>query len=158
MGADLIVYIAVGPKHLDIHESKKKEAIENAKAISEFASRWAAAEDVNDQEMDSFNPDTALAEMKSRGLYVDDAAWSELDDVRDLIGMDAEAFVEKFIFWWNDDKVNSRDVSWREMPDDPNTNIVVAGEMTWGESPSGDGWQMLNRAGNLGLLHHFGIC
>ena len=77
---------------------------------------------------------------------------SELDDIdfkkpEDVVG--------KFADFWEGGA--ARDLSQRDDPDDRKQQIVVAGEMSWGDEPGGYGYQMLKMASQYGLLELFGI-
>jgi hypothetical protein len=50
-----------------------------------------------------------------------------------------------------------RDTCSREDPDNPHKKLVYAGEMSWGDEPQGQGYQMLKRALAWGFAEALGI-
>lgn len=64
-------------------------------------------------------------------------------------------FLKGFLDFWNRD--TPRDTVKRTDPDDPEQQIVVAGEMSWGDEPGGYGYQMLKAADYLQLMPLLGI-
>lgn len=127
MGADLIGYLVVGPNKLD--EDKKS-------AVIALFDLWAEKTKGLD---DGDDPEAATIEME-------DGRMASLDDVMDITAVlghwrDGAAFVEALWGWWDR---GSKDSASREMPGDPTRCIYFAGEMTWGDTPEGLGYELLD--------------
>jgi hypothetical protein len=75
-----------------------------------------------------------------------------MDDMQPPEGVFAEKALDEFVTWWNDDDRFARDTSW--CPDRYRKDgvVVYAGEMTWGDSPSGVGYEHLDAMVTTGLL------
>lgn len=138
MGAELITYILKGPAELD--ESKRESAIKLAESVINLARELKAkGDDVTEKDWQSLRLLT--------GCDVEDA----LDS---LAEMRAEEVVRDVYEAWSE---NFRDVNGRYDPDDGDQKIVVAGELSWGDTPQGAGYRAFDAAAKLGLFEHFGI-
>jgi hypothetical protein len=136
MGADLICYMVKGPEDLD--ESKRDEAIQKVdKFILDVRSFLDAQEKGETTE-------------EHRLYFADLEEW----DLEKIADSEAEEIVDELFAAWNGDY---RDTSHRPDPDDKNQRFVVAGEMSWGDEPSGGGYQGLKMAEKVGLFEFFGL-
>lgn len=50
-----------------------------------------------------------------------------------------------------------RDLAYRDDPDKSRRKVVVAGELSWGDEPDGRGYQMLKKAFGLGIAQLLGV-
>lgn len=50
-----------------------------------------------------------------------------------------------------------RDLSFRDDPEKPGRKVVVAGEMSWGDEPDGHGYQLLKKAFGLTIAQRLGL-
>lgn len=135
MGADLIAYICKGPQKLD--RSKRDAAVAHTTEIVELAKISGDSEDALDGLLEKFGD------------------LSGFEDLESVANIEPAEFVDSFIETW--DNCDCRDMSFRTDPDDENQKIVVAGELSWGDTPEGEGYTALNTATVLGLMLIFGI-
>ena len=63
--------------------------------------------------------------------------------------------IQEFADGWN--KGCFRDMAARQDPDNPARQIVVAGDMSWGDEPDGLGYQLLKKAFGLGIAQLLGV-
>lgn len=136
MGAELITYIVKGPAKLD--ESKREQAVDLAKDVI------AARELVEKDEITE----------KDRQMFALLAGTFDEDDLLAIAELDAEKVVDSLFETWAEEY---RDVNGRYDPDDEGQKIVVAGEMSWGDSPQGGGYQAFDAVAKLGLFEFFGL-
>ena len=66
---------------------------------------------------------------------------------------DFDTFMKEMEAW----PPGGRDVSMRQDPDDAKTVLVFAGEMTWGDSPSGYGYGYIHKLMSTGLGASVGV-
>lgn len=66
---------------------------------------------------------------------------------------DFDTFMKEMEVW----PPGARDVASRRDPDDPDSVLVFAGEMSWGDSPSGYGYEYLNKLMTTGLGKLVGV-
>jgi hypothetical protein len=186
MGADLICYIAVGPKRISFDERK---TLRLAKEVRKYLDTCIAAaegvllgrKDVRDPRQSpveakrSVTLHLALSEgdktpkFRSLDRLRSSPRYQEL--VRGVLSdcdLDVEA-AEVFAGGLQDlasvvrgfvDGWNDgcfRDLSSRPDPDKPRRKIVVAGELSWGDEPEGAGYQMLKKAFALGIARRLGV-
>jgi len=64
-----------------------------------------------------------------------------------------DAFMSTMAAW----PPGGRDVAFRQDPDDRKSLLVFAGEMTWGDTPSGCGYDYLNKLMSTGLGALLGV-
>jgi hypothetical protein len=136
MGADLIGYMAVGPTRLP----DTPEALAAAVAVATERQQKVALAFADGESVDSVRID---------GSYY------EAYDAENIAALDPVALVEAFVDLWNEGR--ARDVCWRELPTDPPTKCLFAGDMSWGEEPEGHGYTTLRDADRLGLWHFYGL-
>lgn len=166
MGADLCVYILVGPNELS------DDAVNNAlstyklraEAVNAAQTRVNNSESVLDEHIDMIGK--AFAGVKSGK---DAKAFSTLmigDDPGDLITYQLSELVccdiiksnpdvdpVETIRWW--DQARARDAASRPFGKD--RKIVVAGERTWGDSPEGIGFRWCKFVDEWGLSKILGL-
>ena len=185
MGADLICYVAFGPDHLDINDSRATEVARQVRRHLDAC--ITAAEQVLLGRKDVPNPGKAPVEAKrsiTLRLPIEEKApipsFASLEelrghpDYRALVqgiladcGYEVEAAcvftgtlgdleeVREFAAGWNDGCF--RDMTCRMDPERAGRKVVVAGELSWGDEPDGGGYQMLKKAFGLGIAQQLGV-
>jgi hypothetical protein len=160
MGADLICFILKGPmkpKAGDIRSVKRHVAkvIAHAKLVDNAINRDLAAEATLEDE-------AILKEGLDHPLMKDMSSHEQHERVHDaahyiaqMAEAEANQEVEDFLDWWV--TCNGRDTAGRTDPDDKKKQIVVCGDMSWGDSPDGFGYTTVNRAYWFGIPHRLGI-
>ncbi len=186
MGADLICYIAFGPRNICIDDSVVAEVAQHVRGYLDTC--ITAAERVllgmNDVPGPRRGPVEAKRSITLR-LPVKDklttptfASVDELrshPDYRDLMQSvlgDSDYDVEsRHVFTGTPEELAKavqefveawndscfRDTSYRIDPDKPDRKVVVAGELSWGDEPDGFGYQMLKKAFGLGIAQRLGV-
>lgn len=171
MGADLICYVAKGPRQFT--KARHRAAERWLKVL------WPTLKRANEQwEWDGTvkeSPAASQLRKVMRGLCLSEAKrhvtiWvgdSDPDDyyleevvsahrwLKSAGNTTPTCFLKGFLDFWNRDA--PRDTVKRSDPDDPKQQIVVAGEMSWGDEPGGYGYQMLKAADYLQLMPLLGI-
>lgn len=166
MGADLICYVAKGPKKFT--KARRRSAERWLKTL------WPTLAKANEQwKWDgTVQESPAASELRQvmRGLRFSEAKrhvtiWvgeSDPDDcyLEEVVsayrwivsaGITTPArFLNGFLDFWN--RCTPRDTVKRSDPDDVKQQIVVAGEMSWGDEPGGYGYQMLKAADYLQIM------
>lgn len=127
MGADLIGYLVVGPSTLD--EEKKS-------AVAALIDLW----------MEKTKHLDEGADPNVRDIEMPDGRMMSLDDLMDVTTVlsyweNGEKFVENLWAWW---EKGSSDSASRLMPGKKDRCILFAGEMSWGDTPEGWGYQVLD--------------
>jgi hypothetical protein len=135
MGADQVGYLVKGPRR--IAAGRIKAAV---RACLRLRKQLLAAAD--DPEDENSRRDAAL---HLTGEFFDPADIPE----------NPEREIRAFVDWWR--RPEGRDVCCRDDPDNPRQTLVYAGEMSWGDEPSGYGYQMLKKALAWGFAEALGI-
>jgi hypothetical protein len=184
VGADLVSYIAFGPKKIELTKEKEIEITRKVRAYLDACVN--AAEQLLMGKKDVPSPRSTpvhakcsltlrlgsppevpkfktIEELKSHKDYK-----SLVEQALDACGYEVEAqhvfsatpeelakIVRDFVGGWN--KPNHRDTAWREDPDKPERKVVIAGELSWGDEPDGAGYQMLKRAFGLSIAQFLGV-
>ena len=154
MGADLITYMLVGPNKLADDPKKKEKAILHASRMIAAVTAWQTLHDEHQNSDDAQDeievPATLIRELKHFGI---DPTTCYIDDYNSgVVGVDAETAVNDLFTLWNDGgyrDVNTRGYRTRQ--------ILVAGDMSWGDEPDGAGYQICKRCERLGLFRIYGI-
>lgn len=134
MGANLVGFLMLGPVNLSMSTKTVSELIGEARKRIEQCKKFE--ESGNPKDMPDFL------------LYEEDAA--------DLVGLNPEKVVRDFIKLWNDEE--ARDwISRRVTIDGKEYGAVFAGDMSWGDDPSGAAYQTIKPVSDLGMLSMFGI-
>lgn len=153
MGADLIVFIVKGPA--TISPEATAEAIKAAEKVSSFVKQITekAYDDDNDEDQVWEELMEAWETTPLAHLNVD-----YFDDFSDLerLEVDAKEVVEEFVEHWNSGEL-FRDESTRPDPDDETQRIHVAGELSWGDEPEGNGYQALKQLSDLNAFKALGF-
>ena len=140
MGADQIGFLFKGPIKLDTTRTTTQLAIERGKKVVE-AIRWLAAHghlpDHLSDSLSHLDGDTVDEFVQDPGSVPD-----------------PERTVKDLIEWWHG---SARDTCKRLDPDDKEQIIGFAGEMSWGDEPSGRGYQILRDAHLLNVPDLFEI-
>jgi len=161
MGADLIGYFAKGPRTLST------QAFAAAVAEADRRLAWLRRAEAH-LELDN---DTKLIELLAGCPWAErDAAHVppeqidtetlriEIARLCDMVGsveeLTGEQAVKQFVESW---PPLFRDAAHVVDPDCPDKLIVFAGERTWGDTPDGAGFQLLSRAGVLGIAPILGV-
>ena len=184
MGADLICYIAVGPKEIQADDTKIEELTDR---LMEYRTEVIAAcqRYLTNQSEDAqlvlpafssaakafctiyvndFDDVTRYASLAS--LLAAEPDWPapavsllqlvDMPGLASLVDNDNTDYWEdrivEFIKFWNTG--DYRDAARREYNDKA---IVIAGDMSWGDSPDGAGFKALELAFQIGLCHILGI-
>jgi len=186
MGADLICYIAFGPKRIRINDRRITKVAQQVRQYLDAC--IAAAEQVLLGKKDVPEPRKRPVEAKrsvTLRLAVEEkapppsfAALEELrshPDYRSLVqGVLADCGHEvesDHVFAGGPQDLAKevqefaagwnggcfRDLAFRIDPEKPGRKVVVAGELSWGDEPDGRGYQMLKKAFGLGIAQRLGV-
>lgn len=146
MGADLITYIVAGPRKLKLSATKRKSILKEAETRMEAARIWQA--ETNGGVTEPIGPSTKLPKS------IENLSEEELES---LVGLDAEVTLNTLVALWNE-TVTPRDVNARTFKmGGVWTKVVVAGDMSWGDEPDGEGYQTISQAQRLGMLALLGL-
>lgn len=154
MGANQLGFLVKGPANIS---DKRDQAIDLLKQRTmKLKGYQAQLNELKEESVESWSDlfpgdDEVSAYLDENALTPSDAVHA----LESLMPRDAAADVDKFIHFWQ--VSGARDVAYRIDPDDQTQAIVFAGEMSWGDEPSGMGYEMLDEAKNIGLLEIFGI-
>ena len=161
MGADLIGYFAKGPRNLP--ERAVPAAIAAAERRLDWLRRAQPALELADQQAlyellkdcpwaNSEQPLPPLpgVDFEMIGYDLEDLM-AKVGNVHELTGQTA---VDEFRGNW---PPGFRDAAHVLDPDIPGKLIVFAGDRTWGDTPDGGGFQLLSRAGILGIAPVLGV-
>ena len=136
MGADLIAYTVVGPPKLKPSKVLRKKALAHAGHVIAAAQQAEKDPDFDwdqDKFLKNFEP-----EMFS-----------------EIASLEAETVLNDLLSVWEG---NARDSTSRVIAfGKKKLRVLTAGEMSWGDEPSGWGYQTLRDADRLGLLDVLGI-
>ena len=135
MGAEQIGYLVKGP--LRISERRIPAAVQACRQ------RKAAL-------LQAGGPDADEWDRSQAALAVTDACFDP-----ENIPEDPSPVIREFLDWWA--TLNARDTCSRWDPDDPRQQLVYAGEMTWGDEPTGHGYEMIQRALAWGFADALGV-
>jgi hypothetical protein len=159
MGADLIVFIAVGPrkfskKAVDKAEKRAKKVQEHAKKIVELMDKENADEKPIKDQIEELFKSELLSGLQGQRMSdtVDDAE----DYLRTMAADDTKDRVNEFIGWWY--SCSGRDSAGRSDPFNKRYEIRVCGDMSWGDSPDGYGYTTMDRAYWFDIPQNLGIC
>ena len=154
MGADQIGYLLVGPDTLSPRKVGKLRRL-LAKAWEIIDAHKEVARAINSDVLGF--PEHVIQSVGSL-LGASEGRYSELLEHmgKDLDDLPTMKQLNEFVEWWNDG-TPGRDVATRNHPTKKGWLILWAGEMTWGDEPSGDGYSMLHGLGDWGLLCHLDI-
>lgn len=140
MGADLITYMLLGPTKLTISAAKRKRILKHANTVIDLARRSVEA-DPTPKERKS------VAGRLLNGL--------ESEELRDIGEMDAATTLDELCQLWDGE---FRDCSFRAVTiKGTRYRMVIAGDMSWGDEPEGEGYLAARRAAMLGLFPLLGI-
>lgn len=148
MGADLIVYTLVGPPRLKPSKKIRKKALKAAIAkvdAAKLLQTWADA-DVAGPKL--------IAEIKAAEKLILGSG-VETEEIEDIARLDPMEVYDAFFNLWEN---GARDASARPVTlKGTKYQILVAGEMSWGDSPEGDGYLTIQNADKLGIIDALGI-
>ena len=186
MGADLICYIAFGPKRIRVNERKTTQIAQQVRQYLDAC--IAAAEQVllGKKEVQdprkgpvtakcsitlhftveeraptpSFaSPDELRSHPEYRSLVqlVLADCGHEVESGHVFAGTPQELAKEIQEFVAGWNDGSFRDLAFRYDPEKPGRKVVVAGELSWGDEPDGRGYQMLKKAFGLGIAQRLGV-
>ena len=135
-------YLVVGPKTFTTTTVEK--AVEYVSKLVKIAESISRAMPVKKDVQPLVNQAVEM------GVIIEEDEFVE-EFIELMIGVNAKEYVESFLYFW---ETPSRDTIHRYLSD---SQIVCAGEQTWGDEPQGYGFQMLKEADFLGLLKVLGI-
>lgn len=153
MGADLIGYLIKGPRDLALHRDAAVLALTAYHVTVRTALDAYVAAGGDDLE------DAAQVEaLVGSDLYsaVENQYGEFLgESLEALLDTDPAEAIDTFITLWESGAAS--DMTSRTDPDDATQLLVFAGEMSWGDEPSGTGYQALKDAEFSGVLTALGI-
>lgn len=134
MGADLITTIVVGPEKVQLTPAKRKKVLEAAKQRVKACAKWSGGP----------LPEGMMDEM-------------DVESLADLKAKDISKVLNDVLSLWNG-KVSFRDTNSRTFKQGGKVGkVLVAGDMSWGDSPDGEGYRILREAELLGILDPIGL-
>lgn len=155
MGIDLIGLMPWGPVKLD--RAKRTEAIERAKRVIELVLALNKIVEERGQALPEAEAQEHLPEDTPEWIKEEVEQWG-LDKLPEPLYLDTvESFVDEFLDFWDDP--SGRDVVSRiaGKPGSKRYQVIFCGGDSFGEEPSGTGYDMLKTATRLGLYEVFGI-
>jgi hypothetical protein len=165
MGADLITYFVYGPAKLplDKMEAAKKQAREAMQVAIDYLivdgsyREGDFGEDVYRARLAAIDT-TPIRHLLtgSGGTPIPLDALDEFTryNLERLSDIDPDAVVENLYQVWNE---GARDVTWREVPGNPEMIGFVAGDTSWGDDPAGFGYEILQEGNLTGIFPVLGI-
>jgi len=186
MGADLVCYIAFGPRKINLGDRKINQV---ARQVREYLDGCIAAaeqlllgqKDVPDPRKGPVDAKRSITLCLASSTDDNVPRFSSIEDLRlhpeyqDLVrrtladcGRDVEAghmfgsaledlAKEVRDFVASWNDGRFRDLSYRVDPLHPRHKVVVAGERSWGDEPQGIGYQMLKKAFGLTIAQRLGV-
>ena len=186
MGADLICYIAFGPKRIRINGRKVTKVAQQVRQYLDAC--VAAAEQVllgkkdvpeprkspveakrsvtlrlEIEEKDPIPGFTSLEEIRSHPDYhglvhrVLVDCGHEVESDHVFAGTPQDLAKEIHEFVAGWNDGRFRDLAFRDDPEKPGRKVAVAGELSWGDEPDGRGYQMLKKAFGLTIAQLLGV-
>ena len=186
MGADLICYIALGPRKISLSDHKVNKVARQARKYLDGC--IAAAErlllgqkDVPDPRKGPVDAKRSITLCLASSTHDNVPRFNSIEDLRlhpeyqDLVrrtladcGRDVEAghvfgggledlAKEVRNFVARWNNGHFRDLSYRVDPLHPRRKVLVAGERSWGDEPQGVGYQMLKKAFGLTIAQRLGV-
>jgi hypothetical protein len=155
VGADLITYMLVGPNKIVDDPKKREAAILHASRIIAAVTAWQTLHDEHQASDDADDeievPVALIRELKRFGM---DPRTCDINDYNQyVVSADAVKAVDALLHLWNGTRYY-RDVCTRGYR---KKQILVAGDMSWGDEPDGLGYQICKQAERLGLFRFYGI-
>jgi hypothetical protein len=186
MGADLICYIALGPKRIRVDEHRTARI---ARQVRQYLDECiAAAEGVLLGKKDVPDPRKVPVEARrSITLHLEIAEevpiprFTSFEEVRShrryrslvrrVLADSGHEVEAAYVFAGTPQDLakviqkfvagwndgDFRDLATRDDPDRPRRKVVVAGELSWGDEPDGAGYQLLKKAFGLGIAERLGV-
>ena len=186
MGADLICYIAFGPKRIRVNDRRTTQIVQQVRQYLDAC--IAAAEQVllgkkdvpeprkspleakrsvtlrlETEEKDPIPRFTSLEEIRSHPEYrslvqrVLADCGHEVESDHVFASTPQDLAKEIHEFVGGWNAGCFRDLAFRDDPDKPGRKVVVAGELSWGDEPDGRGYQMLKKAFGLTIAQRVGV-
>jgi len=186
MGADLICYIALGPKKISLGDHKVNQVARQVReyldgCIADAERLLLGQKDVPDPRKKPVDAKRSItlrlapptSDTTPRFGFIEDLrSHPEYQDLVRRMLDDCDREVESEHVFGNTvedlarevrdfvDGWNNgsfRDLSYRVDPLHPRRKVVVAGERSWGEEPEGAGYQMLKKAFSLTIAQRLGV-
>lgn len=153
MGSGLIGHLLKGP--FDLAPSKKDEAVQVATRLRD-AYKMVYDTAYGDEPFDFEHHYYALVQKAADrfGVELDSDAVDDEWALERTVLLDPKKVVESLYAVWDGD---ARDVVSRPDPDDSTTQLIFAGEPSWGDEPEGYGYETLRDSRILGLHAFFNI-
>lgn len=155
MGADLIGYFAKGPRRLRV--SDRKVFLQVKKLLGWYDKVIGITSKEPSVPMGELR--LALREYPGKDTVRSIDVVGFADEFGWLVELSDEAvmnLVKEFRETWSW-RTPYRDMSIIIDPDDSSKQIMFAGEMTWGDTPSGLGFTLLDNAAKLCIAEFFGV-
>ena len=146
MGADLISYMVFGPAKLSTSAALLRKAEKRVKEFVEMAVKWNELADENPMTPEIESQIQALDTKPFEEPY--DVAWAT--DYRD----NPARIIEELFYVWSG---AGRDLTYRRDPKNFKRSVYMAGELSWGDEPSGFAYQTFKHADQAGLFDIYGI-
>lgn len=135
MGADLIGYMYIGPA--EISEERQQQALGYLNELSQEIKKAIDTQTVPEQ----------LKELAQNKVCDTDDTEEVLDYLENCISLDdPQSTLDDILTVWHN---GARDVVSRFI--DKERRVVFAGDMSWGDSPQGFGYQILDLVSDTGL-------
>lgn len=158
MGADLIVFLSKGPRKFTKRSIEK--ATKRAKDLQSKARKLKTLVDRENWEehleeiRKLFNTPDFSSLQQQKGI--DAESLRDYDYLDDLIKENVPKLIKEYVDWWY--SCSGRDTAGRSDPDDKNKKIVVCGDMSWGDAPTGYGYTLMSKAECFNIPENLGIC
>jgi len=175
MGADLIGYFAVGPRVLDLSSSRDAFAEANRRLnwLREIGNLLNGPKPLDNAQLCqllAYSPypltDERTPESDEIDLHLLTDELNRLTGmIEDFDTLTGEEAVGRFLLAVKAD-LTKTSAEWHPMfrdsamitdPASPERVIVFAGELSWGDTPQGRGFQLLAEIGVLGIAETFGV-
>jgi hypothetical protein len=156
MSESLIVHICKGPERI-LHKpsiTKAKKHVAEIVKAARFADRMLKADKADALEKLPKDHLIRLLEPMMKNDQFTSYLEAEIT-IEWMAVTKPNKFVNEFVDWWN--RGDANDTAWRMDPDDKRLKIVVCGAGTWGDSPDGQGYNLMQEAWRFDLPHMLGV-
>lgn len=135
MGADLIVYILEGPREVKLTPQKREDILKKVRKSIKLCAAF------RDGKLDANKLPSSIEEF----------------DAQFIADLDPEVVLDNFIDLWNG-KAAPRDAAWRFIgTGKKQRRVLVCGELSWGDTPSGYGFETCRNADLLNIDTMLGV-
>jgi len=153
MGADLIVFMLVGPEKLDTTAKQRARVKEHIRECTTALTAWMTLHDDhrrNDDDEDPVYPPDVTRVLKRIGV---DFKHDDPVEYDHLTETDPDRAVRELEALWHGE-LHARDTCTRMCG---KKQILVAGGTSFGDGPDGTGYGICETASKLGLFRLYGI-